>query len=524
MNGVTMLLSMLFLKGLELTLAGTVIAVLLLLIRRFGSKKLGPRIMCWLWAILLLKLLLPISWSGIVSLENWTDPYLYDARYGAGKMVIEAGKVWNGLRDHLLPQEKEWMAYSPMRMYQNGQELQVPMPAVKQELVSSLQAQTGMMQSQTVMAILWITGAAGVWCWQHWKSRGIRRWIAMSVPFKSDELDLLLEHCCKEVKVRRQVRLMRSALPYPALHGWFRPVILLPYESMTLYGKDELRLILLHELWHYKQKDILMFLLARFLRLVHWFNPLIRLALKRFEEDLEIRCDWRVLRQLEREEGLNYGLLLVRQGELNGGGSLSGGPGLPLLTGASGIRHRIGHVSAFLKRSYGKANLRRPWRILLEISAAFMLAFVLLPSSNLYGLLRQEQTPMLYAYWLEEGANPRDTDVISSMTAQMIGRTGSAVGDSPVRLVYQSPFEADAFQHAWNRLHLLIESEERPWPIQVDVRPIRATIREQGLSSGKVLLMLHYPYRPIKYWGFSSGKKMMSDVASLELLERMKVY
>ncbi|WP_249412943.1 M56 family metallopeptidase [Paenibacillus antibioticophila] len=519
-----MLLSMLFLKGLELTLAGSVIAFLLLLIRRYGSKRLGPRIMCWLWTILLLKLLLPVSWSGMVSLENWTDPYLYDARYGADKMVTEAGKVWSGLRDHLLPQEKGWMAYSPMRMYQNGQELQVQMPAVKQELVNSLQAQTSMMQSQTVMAILWITGAVGVWCWRHWKSRGIRRWITMSVPFKSDELDLLLEDCRKEVNVRRPVRLMRSALPYPALHGWFRPVILLPYESMTLYGKEEMRLILLHELWHYKQRDILMFLLARFLRLVHWFNPLIRLALKRFEEDLEIRCDWRVLRQLEREEGLSYGLLLVRQGELNGGGALSSGPGLPLLTGASGISHRVSHVSTFLKRPHGKANVQRPWRILLEIGSAFMLALVLLPSSNLYGLLCQEQTPTLYAYWLEEGANPRDKDVISSMTAQMIGMTGSAVGDSPVRLVYQSPFEADAFQHTWNRLHLLIESEERPWPIQVDVRPIRATIHEQGLSSGNVLLMLHYPYRPIKYWAFSSGKKMMSDVPSLELLDSMKLY
>lgn len=520
----TMLLPMLFLKGLELTLAGSVIAALLLLIRRFGVRKLGPRIMCWLWTILLLKLLLPISWAGMVSLENWTDPYLYDDRYGAGKMVTEAGKLWNGLRDRLLPQEAVGNAYSPMRMYQNGQELQVPMPAVQPELVSSLKTQTGMMQSQTMLAMLWITGGAGVWGWKRWKSRGVRRWIKMSVPFNCAGLDRLLENCCREVNIRSRVRLKRSALPYPALYGWFRPVILLPYDCMTRYGQEELRLVLLHELWHYKQKDVLMLLLARLLRLVHWFNPLLLLALKRFEEDLEIRCDWRVLRGLEREEGLSYGLLLIRQAEHNGGALQSSGPGLPLLTGSSGVRHRVGHVAVFLKQLREKRNVQRPWRILIGISVTFMLALLLLPSSNLYGLLRQEQTPMLYAYWLEEGANPRDTDVINSMTAQMIGVTGSAVDDSPVRLIYQSPFEADGFRHAWNRLHLLIESEEQPWPIQVDVRPIRATLHEQGLLSGNVLLMLHYPYRPIKYWGFGSGKKMMSDVPSLELLDSMKVY
>lgn len=518
----TMLLPMLLLKGLELTLAGSVIAGILLLIRRFASKRLGPRIMCWLWGILLLKLLLPISWSGMISLENLTDPYLYDARFGAGKMMTEAGKVWNGVRANLLPQEEERIAFSPMRVYQNGQESQVLMPAVKPELLRTLQAQTAIMQSQTVMAILWMAGGVGVWSWQRWKSRGLRRWIRRSVPFHNAELDGLLEDCCREIKLRRRVRLKRSALPYPALHGWFRPMILLPYESMTLYRTEELRLILLHELWHYKQKDILLFLLARFLRLVHWFNPLILLALKRFEEDLELRCDWRVLRQLEREEGLNYGLLLIRQGELNGGALLHG-PGIPLLTGASGLRYRIGHVSAFLKQSNGNVQ-RRSWRILLGISVTFMLASVLLPSSNLYGLLRQGQTPMLYAYWLEEGANPRDAHVINSMTAQTLGLPEYSAGDSPVRLVYQSSFEGDPFQHAWNRLHLLIEPEEQPWPIQVDVRPIRATMREQGLPSGNVLLMLHYPHRPIKYWGFSSGKKMMSDVSSLEMLDRMKLY
>lgn len=514
----TMLLPMLFLQGLALTLAGSVIAVLLLLIRRLGYKNLGPRIMCWLWSILLLKLLLPISSSGSVSLENWIDPYLYDHhQYGAGKMLIEAGKAWNGFREQYFPPVDEAMAYSPMRMYQNGEESQVPMPAAKQELLHALQTQTGMLQAQSAMVILWFAGGAGVCCWWRWRSRGIRRWIRMAVPFDSTELDRLLEDCCREVGIRRRIRLMRSALPYPALYGWLRPVILLPYESRTLYRKEELRLILLHELWHYKQQDVLVFSLVRFLRLVHWFNPLIRLALKRFEEDLEMRCDWRVLRHLDREEGMGYGLLLVRQGELNRG-TLLRGPGLLLLTGKSRLRQRVGHVAAFLKRP---DTNNRPWRILMGLGMTFLLAIVLLPASSQYDLLRQDQTPMLYAYWLEEGVNPRDAHVIHSMSAQMSGRSA---GDSPVLLVYQSSFEADPFQHAWNRLHLLFETKERPWPIQVDIRPIRSSLREQGLLSGNVLLMLHYPHRPIKSWGFGTGKKIMTDWSSLERLDSMKVY
>lgn len=514
-----MLLPMLFLKGLELTLAGSMIAVIALMLRSMGRKWLSPRMMCWIWCLLLLKLLLPVTYTSAISIENWSDPYLYGDKYGASRWLLEAGKGWSGLRESLVPIDETTTAYKEMRMYQNGEEALIWLPAVKPEQLESLRVHSGMLEVQSAMAVIWLVGsiAAGGLYW--WKSRGVRRWIRTAIPSDNAKLHDLLINCCKEAGVRRQVQLKYSALPYPALTGLRRPVILLPYDAEKLYCLDELRLIILHELMHYKQQDILLLRLAHIVRLLHWFNPLIGLALRRYEEDLEMRCDWRVLRRLTREEGRGYGLLLVRQGELNRGLTLTHGPGAYWLSHQRHLKQRVQHIVAWISRA---GELHPRW---LRLSSGFaitlLLAVALLPGSNLYDVLRSMQTPTLYAYWLEEEASPRDKEVLDSMAAQI---AGIPVDQSQVQLIYQDSFRASSMQHAWNRVHLLVESEEHPWPLQVDVRPVRSAMRERGMREGRLLLMLHYPQSSIKGWGFSTGKGIMADLTSLELLDYMNVY
>ncbi|WP_018751208.1 hypothetical protein [Paenibacillus sanguinis] len=85
----TLLLPMLFLKGLELTLAGSIIALIALLFRYIGRNWLSPRVICWIWCLLLLKLLLPVTYTSAISIENWTDPYLYGGWRGKVKCQFQ---------------------------------------------------------------------------------------------------------------------------------------------------------------------------------------------------------------------------------------------------------------------------------------------------------------------------------------------------------------------------------------------------------------------------------------------------
>ncbi|WP_223110481.1 M56 family metallopeptidase [Paenibacillus sinensis] len=506
-------------KGLELSLAGTVIASIVLFLRRFGRRLLSPRVMCWLWALLLVKLLLPFNLPSAASIENWTDPYLYGEKYGVGNLLTAAGNSWSDISERMAPQQAETPAYKDMRMYQNGKETLVSLPAAKQELVRSLRAHTGMTEVETALAVIWIAGALIAAGWSRWRSRGVRRLIRNALPYDSEDLRQLLDACRQEAGIRRPIRLMRSALPYPALHGWLRPVILLPYDSNKAYRREELRLIFLHELMHHKQMDILLFRLAHFLQLVHWFNPLLRLALRRYGDDLEIRCDGQALKLLDREEGLRYGMLLVHQGELNLGPAPHS-PGVYWLSRSSQLRQRIKHIALHIRHSDG-GKRKLLLRYAAGLALALLLASILLPANNMYAVLRNAQTPMIYGYWLENGASPRDEAVLNSMAEQA---AGLGTDSSTVRLIYKAEYKASLFRHTWNRMRLLAETDKHPWSIQVNTRPIRAAVQERNIQDGQVLLMLQYPYAPIKYWGFGIGKGIMTDLPSLKLLDHIKLY
>lgn len=53
--------------------------------------------------------------------------------------------------------------------------------------------------------------------------------------------------------------------------------------------------ILKHELIHYKQKDLWYKLLLLMAQVIHWFNPLVYIMVEQAEQDLEARCDLKVV-------------------------------------------------------------------------------------------------------------------------------------------------------------------------------------------------------------------------------------
>jgi bla regulator protein BlaR1 len=69
--------------------------------------------------------------------------------------------------------------------------------------------------------------------------------------------------------------------------------------------------ILLHELAHYKRKDLLANYLLLVLQIIHWFNPVIWYCFKRIRQDMEVAADEKVLDVLESSEQKRYGKALL---------------------------------------------------------------------------------------------------------------------------------------------------------------------------------------------------------------------
>ncbi|MFO1499006.1 MAG: M56 family metallopeptidase [Verrucomicrobiota bacterium] len=139
------------------------------------------------------------------------------------------------------------------------------------------------------------------------------RWLRTQPPIRDEAIRSLLESCKARIGVRRHVELIEArGIPFPALFGWPKPLLLLPSESLPHLSEAELRLIMLHELAHIRRADIPLNWAMMAGQAMHWFNPLVWLALRQLRSDRELVCDSMVLEVLDRPEHRAYGQALLK--------------------------------------------------------------------------------------------------------------------------------------------------------------------------------------------------------------------
>lgn len=113
----------------------------------------------------------------------------------------------------------------------------------------------------------------------------------------------------KELGVPEKVRLCQSyGAKIPCMVGLRRPKLILPVEEFT---PSDLRMILLHELTHYKQRDILLKRITFCILILHFFNPLAWFLFFQVQKQSEYVCDYRVVRHTKDIRGYVQSLMLV---------------------------------------------------------------------------------------------------------------------------------------------------------------------------------------------------------------------
>src|SRR5262249_33274439 len=133
------------------------------------------------------------------------------------------------------------------------------------------------------------------------------------------------------------VRVIESDwLRAPSVFGFVRPCLLLSRAVIEKLDDAELRLVILHELVHVQRRDVLLNWLLILLQALHWFNPLVWLAMRRLRSDRDLVCDAAILRRLSVAERDAYGATLIRMVD-----SFSDAPLVPGLVPILNRKHEI---------------------------------------------------------------------------------------------------------------------------------------------------------------------------------------
>ena len=97
---------------------------------------------------------------------------------------------------------------------------------------------------------------------------------------------------------------MSSDIEIPQVFGFFRAYIYLP-ESGN-FTDEELRMIILHELWHVRGKDLLIKIFYLLIRTVFWWNPITYMFWKELNTLLEFRCDMNTTKHMDESMRVSY--------------------------------------------------------------------------------------------------------------------------------------------------------------------------------------------------------------------------
>lgn len=203
-------------------------------------------------------------------------------------------------------------------------------------------------------------------------TRMVRRW---RHPVVDRRVLAVYDMVCEDMNIRRRPALeMCSMVDSPLLLGLFRPVILLPDDTLSI---RELRLILCHELTHYTRGDLFIKVLVMLSVSLHWYNPLIHLMQREVNYACEASCDERVVRGTDLDARQYYSETIIavirRQSRLHSALSTS------FYGGKKGMKNRILTIMDTRARRLG-ALLLCP---VLLMAMVFGVAFASEPAASM---------------------------------------------------------------------------------------------------------------------------------------------
>ena len=166
----------------------------------------------------------------------------------------------------------------------------------------------------------------------------------------------------------------------PFITGIFRPMLILPKTELS---EEQLHNILRHEMTHFKRHDILYKWFAEFVKCVHWFNPISWYVSKQIASECEISCDMSVTKNMSGSEEMSYVSTILSL--LPTGKSKQ----LPLTT-------QMASSKKFLKRRFimikNKKTTSRFMSVISAVIAAIMLSTTVFASGVLSDLTTDDYT------------------------------------------------------------------------------------------------------------------------------------
>ena len=318
--------------NMSLTASVVILAVLAvrLLLRR------APKVFSYaLWAVVLFRLLCPVSVTSAVSLLGALGTPAQERSAVTSVVEYVPADIVRNMAPAVTPLPQEPFPAEP------GENIDSTAPSVTQPDAAPVSPLSGPV---AVLTLTWLTG------------------MALLLLYSVVSLLRLRRRLVGAVRLEDNIYLA-DYIPSPFVMGLFRPKIYLP-STLT---ETERGYILRHEQYHLRRRDHVVKLLSFLALCVHWFNPLVWTAFILAGKDMEMSCDEAVVRELGEDIRADYSASLL---------SLATGrrivAGMPLAFGEGDTGGRIRNL----------LNWKRPQPWIIAVCAVVCVGLIALCAAN----------------------------------------------------------------------------------------------------------------------------------------------
>ena len=283
---------------IQIGLTVSAAALVLFVLRRVLKKRYPARAICFVWALLAIRLLVPVQFTLPDPPVQITPPErtLY-VTYRWNEDAADAAPSGT-------PQAEQVQAERPRGEWMTESEFENRAVNVNGPWMNAIHV-------DNVLVMVWLIGILynALRQWRDYR-RYLRQLNRPSADAQRDTLRRVFAEQKQSLGIRRDIPLVVTpAADCPMLAGFLKPALYLPDEALS---EQEAMFIFRHELTHYKRGDLWLKLLLTAAKTVHWFNPLVYLMARFAQEDIELACDDAVVRGMDSVQRRAYGETILR--------------------------------------------------------------------------------------------------------------------------------------------------------------------------------------------------------------------
>ena len=276
---------------LEWIISSSVLIAVIILLRFLLKGKLSLRLQYALWALVLVRLLVPFSFgSSSISVMGSVEQ---STVYQTASNVITTVQVPSDIiRDsELTIEEAQKVGQGTIYKVEDS-----PVESGGETLHTYSFQDSLKDVGSRVLRIVWLWGMAIVGLWFAGSN------LTLAIKLRKSRTVHFYEECPLPVHIS-------DAVDTPCLFGLIRPAIYLTKEAAS--DASVARHAIEHELTHFRHRDNLWAILRGVCLAIHWYNPLVWWAAILSRNDAELACDEATIRRLGESERAAYGKTLI---------------------------------------------------------------------------------------------------------------------------------------------------------------------------------------------------------------------